>query len=182
MGRDAAMMGTSAYDLDRLSALPEIGGIPYHGEREYEGEAERPREQARPRTRVRKRAARQSVTGFAVLGWAVVIVMLLLVVLSHMQLAVVSHEMARLDRQANLLQEEAQQLRVAHEMAFHPETVELFARYELGMVDATRGQVVVIGSTTTDVSEILHVTPTEETGLFTHLVGLLREYLPFLSS
>jgi len=125
---------------------------------------------------------RQSVTGFAVVGGMLVFVMLLLIVLSHMQLAVVSHEIGQLEQRVFTLQEETHHLRIAHEAAFNPEVVEQFAREELGMVDATRGQVVQIGSSAGDVAEVLHVEQTQDTGLFTHLVGLLREYLPFLSS
>lgn len=176
----AETMGTSAYDLDRFSALPEIAETPRRAEREVE--ALRPRESTRQRVRTQKRAARQSVSGFAIMGGAVVCIMLLLVVLSHMQLAMISSEMSRLDRQASNLRAEASELRTAHEIAFSQEVVETFARGELGMVDATPGQIVIVGSSRHDVAEVLHVPEARETGLFTHLLGLLREYLPFLSS
>ena len=176
----AEAMGTSAYDLDRFSALPEIAETPRWTEREVE--TLRPRESTRQRVRAQKRAARQSVSGFAIMGGAVVCIMLLLVVLSHMQLAMISSEMSRLDRQASNLRTEANELRAVHEIAFSQEAVETFARGELGMVDATPGQIVIVGSNRHDVAEVLHVPETRETGIFTHLMDLLREYLPFLSS
>jgi len=173
-------MGTSAYDLDRLGVLPEIAEAPRRSAREEE--ALRPRESTRVRTRTRQRAARQSVSGFAILGGAAVCIMLLLVVLSHMQLAMVSQEIGRLDRQATNLRAEATELRISHEIAFGQEAVEAFAREELGMVDATWGQLVIVGSSSQDVAAVVHAPETRETGIFTHLMGLLREYLPFLSS
>jgi len=173
-------MGTSAYDLDRLVALPEITEAPRRTAQEEE--VLRPRESTRVRTRTRKRAARQSVSGFAIMGGTTVCIMLLLVVLSHMQLAVISQEMGRLDRQTTSLRAEASELRMMHEIAFGQETVEAFAREELGMVDATRGQLVIVGSNNHDVAEVVHAPESPGTGIFAHLVGLLWEYLPFLSS
>ena len=177
----AAAMGTSAYDLDRLTALPELTEDPRRSGRE--GETLRPRTSTRAHMRARKRAARQSISGFAIMGGAVVCIMLLLVVLSHMQLAMISTEMGRLDRQASSLRTQAYELQIAHDAAFSQEMVETFARGELGMVDATPGQIVIVGSNNHDVAEVLYVaTAARETGIFTHLMGLLREYLPFLSS
>jgi len=52
------------------------------------------------------------------------------------------------------------------------------------MVEAARGQIVFIGSNSGDMAEILytpHVADPLGTGLFSHLVGLLREHIPFLS-
>ena len=172
----AATMGTSAYDLDRFGALPELAEDPNRAE------DLRPRESVRAREQARKRTGRQSISGFAIFGGAVVCIMLLLVVLSHMQLAMISTEMGRLDRQASSLRAQAYELQLVHEVVFSQEAVEAFARDELGMVDAAPGQVVIVGSNSNDVAEVLYTPETRETGIFTHLVGLLREYLPFLSS
>ena len=172
----AATMGTSAYDLDRFGALPELAEDPNRAE------DLRPRGSVRAREQAQKRAQRQSISGFAIFGGAVVCIMLLLVVLSHMQLAMISTEMGRLDRQASSLRAQAYELQLVHEVVFSQEAVEAFARDELGMVDAAPGQVVIVGSSSNDVAEVLYTPETRETGIFTHLVGLLREYLPFLSS
>jgi len=172
-------MGTSAYDLERLESwgsLPELDVS-----RRDEREAERARQAAGARVGVRAR--RQTVTLFAVLGWMLVCVMLMLVTLSHMQLAMLSAEMGQLDRQAANLQAEVQVLQAVHESAFGAE-VGRIAREELGMVEAARGQIVFVGSNSGDMAEVLHVaqgTVAQETGLFSHLMGLLREHLPFLS-
>ena len=176
MPRNRVVMGTSAYELERWGALPEIPEAPRREAHPHEQEA------ARTQVQPRRRAGRQSVTAFAVMGWMLVCVLLLLVVLSHMQLAMISHEMGQLDRQRAALTEEGRHLQTVHETAFGIEA-ERIAREELGMVEAARGQVVFIGSNIGDTAEVLQGTEdvVPETGLFTHLVGLLREYLPFLS-
>jgi len=104
----------------------------------------------------------------------------MLIVLSHMQLAMISSEMVDLERQMSRLRTENIELQMAHEAAFGLVEVERFAREELGMVDATRGQVVFIGSGITgDTAEVLRVNETSSTyGLFEHITGLfgvLRE-------
>jgi len=170
------MMGTSAYDLDRLSALPDFQEYEEQIQEAHPREMERPRPQPQKRTR----AERQSVTGFAVLGWMVVCVLLLLVVLSHMQLAMVSNEMARLDRQRAVLATEAQELQALHELAFGEEAFRI-ATEELGMVEAARGQVVIIGGGAGDVAEVVYAAEVTDGGVISYLLGLLREYLPFLS-
>ena len=178
----SVVMGTSAYELERWGALPEIGEAPRREDRAWE--AAPPREAVRTQVRGQTRAQRQSVSAFAVMGWLLVCILLLLVVLSQLQLAMISDEMGQLDRQRMALEEAGRNLREVHETAFGIEA-ERIAREELGMVDAARGQVVFIGSSLGDAAEVLQVAAEEETqavtGLFTHLVGLLREYLPFLS-
>jgi len=175
-------MGTSAYDLDRLAALPEIAPreAPQRREREVAAPpTERTRERVNTRTKARE-ARRQGVSVFGVLGCMLAGALLLLIVLSHMQLAVVSSEMASSERQMTLLRVEGVELQSAHDHAFGQVEVERFAREELGMVDAARGQVIFIGSGITgDTAEVLRA---EETGtgygLLEHIAGLfggLRE-------
>jgi len=170
--------GTSAQELERLAALPEIPEEPLRRERVEAS----PRERARTRAMVRPR---QSISKFGVFGFLLVCVMLLMVVLSHMQLAMISHEMGLLERELGNLREEAIDLQMAHEGAFGYLELERFARDELGMVDAARGQIVFIGSSVGDGAEILRV-ETESSGsglsFLHHLMGLfetLQEYLPF---
>ena len=187
--------GTSAYDLDRWGALPEIeipeGPRPRERERTHvvAPPSEQTRERVNTRTKARE-AKRQSVSKFAVLGGMVVGVLLLMIVLSHMQLAMISHEMVELERQMGDLREETVHLRIAHENAFGRVEVERFARDELGMVEAARGQMVFIGSSLAgDVAEIIRVEEVaiesrsfldHAAGLFTYLRAALEAYLPFL--
>ena len=181
-------MGTSAYDLDRLAALPELAPeyIPEEPRRQgrpYRAEAPPDRRRRPVSKREAKRAARFRMPVFGILGTLLVGALLVMIVLSHMELAMISSEIGQLDREMSSLRAEAIHLQAAHEAAFGYEALR-FAREELGMVEAARGQIVFIGSNSGDMAEVLHVPHTvsaQETGLFTHLVGLLREHLPFLS-
>ena len=181
----AAVMGTSAYELERLGALPEFPDLPQ--EQHTPELAAPPSEGVRTRVRARARARdaqRQSVSKFAMLGAIVVAAMLLMVVLSHLQLAVISHEMVELEGQLAELTEEAIQLQVAYEIAFNQAHVEHFAREELGMVDASASQVFHIGAVLGDTAQILEVPDDRDHGVLAHLANLfgsLREYFSFLS-
>jgi len=177
-------MGTSAYDLDRWGALPEIE-IPAEPKRRERPPrevtappTEETREKVATRTRTRE-AKRQSVSVFGVLGCMVVMGLLLMIVLSHMQLALISSEMAQLEGQISSLRERGGYLQSAHESAFGLLEVERFAREELGMVDAVRGQMVFIGSGAMgDTAEVLRVEEESYYGLIEHmsgLIGILRE-------
>ena len=174
-------MGTSAYDLDRWAALPEIPK--YHPERAPQREQHRegaPKKHTRAKT---KRRAKQGVSKFAILGCLTVGILMLFVVSFHMQLTILSAEMVQLERQMVDLREESVYLTFAHENAFHPAEIERFAREELGMVDATPGQMINIGGTVTgDVAEVLWAEEAVSTSFFQRAVSLfesLREYLAF---
>jgi len=102
-----------------------------------------------------------------------------MIVLSHMQLAVISSEMVQLERQMSELQTEGTYLQRIHEDAFSSAEVDRFAREELGMVDTARGQVVFIGSGASgDVAEVLRVDEESSYGLVDYMsefFGTLRE-------
>lgn len=170
--------GTAARDLDHLLALPEIDLDQWQDEplREEKRETQVRRQ---PKKQVQT-AKKQSVTGFAILGAMGITMLLLLVVLSHVQLAVLSSEVMQLEQSLNTLSAEATRLQGAHDLAFHTTQVERFAREELGMVDAVRGQVIFLESSTIDTARV--IVPVEESsqGLFRHLIGLLQAYIPFL--
>ena len=173
----ARAMGTSAYDLDRLGALPELAPAYDPDEswpRERPSRAEAlPVERRRPVSRREaKRAVRFRVPVFGILGAFVIGALLVMIVLSHMELAMISSEMGQLSNEMRALRAEEVYLQTAHEAAFGDEALR-FAREELGMVEATRGQIVFIGSSIGgDVAEVLRVEGAQPTGLFDHLAGL----------
>jgi len=183
----AAVIGTSAYDLERIGALPGIPEIeedsPRRGTHEVmtpPGEETKKRVKARAKARAR---ARQGISVFAVFGFIAVLTMLTMVILSHMQLAVISAEIAQLEGQIGTLQEESARLQVAYGHAFSQVEIERFAREELGMMEALRGQVLSPG-TRGDTAEILVLETAGEQGLLGRLAGFfssLMEYLPFFS-
>jgi len=176
----AVNMGTSAYDLDRWSALPEIPD--YQTGQTPRQEAPHPREQARRRAEA-KRMPRQRVSKFAILGCLFIGMLLLAVVFAHMHLSLIASEMVQLENQMAELREDAMHLAVAHENVFAETELERFARDELGMVDAARGQVIYIGNSITgDVAEVIRAPEEEQYGTLYRMAGLfgsLLEYLPF---
>jgi len=184
-GNQAMTMGSSAYDLERIGALPEF---PVHPQEERIPERAAPpgiRTRARARGRAKAKAApRQSVSKFAIVGSVVVAALLLMVLLSHLQLAMISHEMVELESQLAGLREEAGHLQLTYATVFHQAGVEQFAREELGMVDAPLGQVFHLGAVLGDTAEILEVADEGDHGVLGHLAGLfgsLKEYFTFLS-
>jgi len=95
----------------------------------------------------------------------------------------ISHEMVALEGQMAGLREESAQLQVAYTSAFNRADVERFAREQLGMVDATAGQVFHLGAVLGDTAEILEVTDERDYGILSHLAGLLgslQEYFALL--
>ncbi|MCL2568742.1 MAG: hypothetical protein FWE12_04815 [Oscillospiraceae bacterium] len=174
--------GSSAYDLDRVGALPEIEYIEYEEPRR--GERPRPAPDPSPErvggrvaARVKEEARanrRQTVPVFGIFGCLLAGMLLLLVVLSHMQLAMLSSEIVQTERQMTNLRVEAVELLAVHEAVFSRDEVERFAREELGMAEATRGQVVFIGSSVSgDVAEVLRAEePQSFYGMVDHVAGL----------
>jgi len=111
---------------------------------------------------------------FGIFGCLLAGMLLLLVVLSHMQLAMLSSEIVQTERQMTNLRVEAVELLAVHEAVFSRDEVERFAREELGMAEATRGQVVFIGSSVSgDVAEVLRAEePQSFYGMVDHVAGL----------
>jgi len=171
--------GTAARDLDYLLALPEIDFDTWQDEPTPQEEVRR---QPVPKKKVRP-ARGQSITGFAVVGYLFISMLLLLVVLSHLQLAVLSSEIQQFENQVHTLTEESFRLQAAHDLAFHTSTVERFAREELGMVNAVSGQMVFVESNSVDTARVVAVAQESDSGgqgFFGHLFGLLQAYMPFL--
>jgi len=167
-------MGTSAYDWDRFGALPEIDFGEEAWQQPEPEYAEVPPVAEPQRRPASKRATRQRTPVFGIFAALVIGMLLVMVVLSHMELAMVSSEIGQLDREANRLRAEEIELQVAHDRIFGSE-MEQFAREELGMVEAARGQIVLLSNGVGgDFAEVLRVPEEEQTvaGFFDHLRGL----------
>ena len=191
----AVIMDTSAYNLERIAALPELPEIGREREAEQERrrrERERRREAVAPpseqtRTRVQERRvarerARQGISKFAVVGYLAVVIMLTLVVLAHMELAVVSGEIVQLEGQLAVLQEEQISLQVAYNQTFSQLEIERFAREELGMMEAAWGQMIHAEERGGGTVEVLGTSAPEGGGFFAAVAGFFGsvvEYLPF---
>ena len=189
----AVVMDTSAYDLERIGALPEFPEITREREREQDRrQRERRREaiappseetRARVRARQKTRAAeRQGISRFAVAGYLVTVLALTMVVLAHVELTVVSGEIVQLEQQLSVLQEEHALLQVAYGQTFSQVEIERFAREELGMMEAAWSQIGHAAGRGGDTVEILALETERQGGFLGGLAGFfgsLVEYLPF---
>jgi len=143
---------SSAYDLERIGAIPEIPlEIPKRRPervRVKTGEPVRvsPETERRLRERARERAGAKTVNGqfvspFAVVGFLCVGFMLILMLISYTQLAVATDQAAKLETELAALNETANQLEVDYESAFNIVEIENYARNILGMNVASSNQI-----------------------------------------
>ena len=184
-------METSAYDLDRLGAPPMLPDISHEREQEQERRERRreamglPSEETRKRIKAQeaaRRKERQGISKFAVVGYIIVIVMLAQVVLAHVALIEISGEIVQLERQLNTLQKEQGLLQVAYQQVFTQVEVERFAREELGMMEASWGQIGYTSASAGGRVELFTIETPERYGLLERVAGFfgsIMEYLPF---
>jgi len=173
-----AVAGTSAYDLERIGAIPELpyGARPGAIPREEERVRVKEREAVRTRTRTRVRAdRRQGIAPAAVLGYLGVGFLMVLVLLSYVQLTTVSTEAVRLESELTSLQQEGATLAVAHESAFNLVEIEAYAKGVLGMMEPATGQIYFIESSQTDQAVILTPEAADDS-----LLGAVRDFLLLL--
>ena len=188
----AVVMDTSAYELERFDTLPELPDITRERERRREREQRReavvpPSERTRARVRARGEArtkARQGISRFAVLGYLTVVILLTMLVLSHVELTVVSGEIVQLERQLAALQDEQALLQAAYSQTFSQVEIERIAREELGMMEAAWNQIGHAEGGGGGRVEVLAVEGAERNSVFSRVTGFfatLVEYLPFRS-
>lgn len=155
VARRATVVGSSAYELERVGAIPEI---PLERQRRIPRERVPVRPETGERTRERagaKAKQRQYVSVFAVVGTVCVCVMLLLVLISYIQLAVLTNETAGMEAQLSQLKEDASLMEVEYDRAFSLNDVEDYARNILGMTKPAQGQTYYIENSLKDEATIL---------------------------
>lgn len=129
----------------------------------------RPRERtlARPKIRVREAGA---VSPFAVVGFLAVAAFSVLLLLSYVQLAVISDQVVGLRSELTTLKTEEAKLRAQYELAYDLDAIEESLTAGNTMVKPQNGQVIYV-----DLSEPDSVTYFEETGGATGLGGAVEE-------
>ena len=130
--------GSLARDLDwavRERELRHAGEAPRHEERAVV--REQPREQTKTRVRVRER---QQVSVASVVGFAAVIGMMLVMLMSYIQLTVLAADTVALKSQLETLQSEHAALSAEYEQMFDLATVREAAE-AAGMAKPTAGQI-----------------------------------------
>lgn len=181
--RKATVVGSSAYDLERIGAIPEIPfdhprefpkRIPDHRERERVNvrpeTEERVKERARTRSREKARQG-QYISVFAVVGTMAVVVMVFLVILSYIQLAVTTDEISALESQLGELNEEQTTLKVEHDSTFNLREVEDYARNVIGMTEPAEGQIFYLESDIEDRAVILDQKAVKDFGILSAITS-----------
>ncbi len=142
--------GSLAYDLDRLNTAEAPAYAP--------GVKSAPRRKSGEKVRVRAQALaapKIAFSPFAVIGYAVSAVMLVLVLFSYIKLNDISNEANVLNEQLNGLLEEETKLQIRHESVFNLYEVEEYAKNTLGMVKADGSQIQYVNSSASDKAVIL---------------------------
>ncbi len=156
----ADFYGTAAPALDRPEEFP----------LEEEQVVARPKTTVRPRTRTKLR-----VPVFALLGWAVVVILMTSLILSYIELNSLADETYSINREIAQLQEERTKLKIKYESTFKLDQIEQYATNIIGMVPADNSQIRYLNDQAEDQAVIL----SKETGFTTWLrntVTALAEY------
>lgn len=160
MASRATVVGSSAYELERIGAIPEIpferpGHIPRERVPVRPETEERVNDRARERARTKARQG-QYVSAFAVIGTICVCILLIFVLISYIQLSVINDKTADMETELSLVQEETELLEIKYEGAFNLNDVEDYARNILGMTDPAQGQTYYLENSLGDETRILN--------------------------
>lgn len=158
---------SSAYELDNWQRMPDIS-IERQPEAAEALEREIAAESARERI---------GISPLTFVGFAVAVVMLVMMLFSYMQLAQISSESGLLLEQIDRLQEEQAKLKVRYESTFNLDEIEQYAINELGMVSPVASQMNYISFSAPDHAVILGETADEQPGVF----GGIGEFLTSIS-
>lgn len=144
-----ATYGNVAYDLNRYGnaqPAPEI---------EYPAESER-RPEIRPvRRAVAVEETKQGLSLFAMAGFGVLTVLMVLVLMAYVQLTAINSEATALRNQLAEAREAEAQLEIKYENVFDLENVEEYAVNTLGMVKLADDQITVLENMRADKAEML---------------------------
>lgn len=155
----------------------------YVPQREREAEPEvAPRIRQRDRVRSRARVlVRQPgyVSPTAVIGFAMVAVLAVLVLLCHVRLTAAGNDVVRLREESALLKEEQSKLLSDYELAFDLKTVEEIATTQEGMIQPLPGQEVTLDVAQPDSAQIFTPEQNPLAGLWESVTGAVRNIVEF---
>ena len=118
----------------------------------------------------------QSVSPFAILGFAIAAVLLVISLMARIQFTQVSAETASLQSQLSQLTEQQSKLTIAYESALNLTDIENYAMNNLGMQKPQADQIRYISSSAQDKAEILSGTQSTQSAS-AGVVKSLKEYL-----
>lgn len=160
--------GTAAYDYDSARAFPEYG---------FDQEIELPvaRKLREDVVSDAKPAVSQAISPVAILGFALVAVLMVFSLFARAQLSQVSLQVVEQQTMLEELAAEKQKLLVQYEFAFNLAEIEDYAIQELGMQQPRSEQVYYISSGVADKAEIL--TPEHKESGLQKIFSTIGEYL-----
>lgn len=162
----SAVNGSLAYDLSRPAAEEYLYSAPVDIPA-----APRVTERVVPETVA---VPKQAISPFAVLGFALAAVVLVISLMARTQLTVASQQVSDLESQYAALQDEQDKLLIRYESAFNLTEIEDYAIHELGMQKPRSDQMYYINSSAQDRAVVL--------GEQAQDVGLADRFGDFLSS
>jgi len=160
--------GSAAYDFDEMEAFPE-----YAPEREIEiPVARKLRDEV---VSAPKTADSQAISPVAILGFALVAVLMVFSLFARAQLSQVSLQVVEQQTALEELAAEKQKLLVQYEFAFNLAEIEDYAIQELGMQQPRSEQIYYISSGVADKAEI--ITPAGSESGLQKVFSAIGEYL-----
>lgn len=160
--------GSVAYDFNQASYFPE-----YVPGRDVEiPAAKKTREEVVSETR---EVASQAISPAAILGFALVAVLMVFSLFARAQLSQVSLQLVEQQTQLSELTAERQKLLIQYEFAFNLVELEDYAIRELGMIQPRSEQIFYISSGVADRAEI--ITPSAKESWLQKLFSTIGEYL-----
>lgn len=160
--------GSVAYDFNQAEYFPE-----YVSGRDVEiPTAHKMREEVVSETRT---ATSQAISPTAILGFALVAVLMVFSLFARAQLSQVSLQVVEQQTQLEELTTERQKLLIQYEFAFNLAELEDYAIQELGMLQPRSEQIIYINSGVADRAEI--IAPSAKEGWVQKLFSMIGEYL-----
>ena len=165
-----AVNGSLAYDYDKPALEPEY---------EYGRPLDIP---ARPRVKEEVVAGtqvltRQGVSPFALLGFAIAAVLIVMTLIARVQFTQASAEAATLQSQLDQLTEQQSKLTIAYESALNLTDIENYAINTLGMQKPQADQIRYINSSAQDKAEVLDGTAAAAADDSGDMLKSIKEYL-----
>lgn len=168
-----ATYGNVAYDLNRLAAA-ERAAEPV---REYEYQTEKPVKVQPVKAAAAVEETHQGISLFALAGFAVLAVLMVLILMANVQLTAINSEASGLRDQLTAAKEAESRLAIKYENTFDLASIEEYAVNVLGMQKVAEEQINVLESVKTDKAVVLAGDDKSNGGILrTALAGVLEYF------
>jgi len=172
----ARVLDYNRYIYGSAAPAPEVFDVPEQVPEEIPVPREQPRQRQRTGTAVQTHSAPR-ISAFAILGSAVVSILIALVVIAQINYAEVSRETVRLNAQIEALTAQQRKLEIEFESAVDMKEIESYARDVLGMSKPDAGQIAVIKGVPDDRVEVISESNENTLDGFASFLSSLMKYL-----